>query len=373
MDDDNNLLGRIYDAALDRDLWPEVLDGLCRKVDCRVGGLLHAQVNPVCVTIVGTTGLDPSLMGSIPEIFGNPDDNPFLRKLPELTPGMPISRQELIDDETFERSRVYTDFFKPQDVYHDVTTPLTPWRNETAGLFLSRPRSAGPMDESDLRILRPCIPHLQRALQINRELGVHRAGTSLLNELLDQISSGVALIRSDGRIVTMNEAAERIVLAADGLAIGDGRLAAASRWDNADLNKAIAIAAAGKGGHGLLIRRPSGRRAYSVFTVPLPRAVAVNGFPTPMTAVLIGDTESAMEPHVRAAARLYGLSPAETAVALEVVKGLGRTAVAAKLGISRHTVKTHLGRIFEKTGTVGQVELARLLGSSSILRNGAGE
>jgi DNA-binding CsgD family transcriptional regulator len=59
--------------------------------------------------------------------------------------------------------------------------------------------------------------------------------------------------------------------------------------------------------------------------------------------------------------RRFGLTLAEANVALEVLNGDGRGAVAARLGISMTTVRTHLSSIFEKTGVRRQAELVRLL------------
>jgi DNA-binding CsgD family transcriptional regulator len=57
----------------------------------------------------------------------------------------------------------------------------------------------------------------------------------------------------------------------------------------------------------------------------------------------------------------FGLTKAEADVALEIVKGDGREAAAARLGIATTTVRAHLSYIFEKTGVRRQAELARLL------------
>ena len=371
MDDDNNLLGRIYDAALDRDLWPEVLDGLRQLVGCQAGGLLHAQVAPLRVTAMGVTGFEPAMADRISELFADPDDNPFLRKLPTLIPGTPISRQQLVNDEEFERGRIYNDFFKPMDLYHDVTTPMVLWHGEAVGMFLSRPKSAGAMDQDDIRVLKPWIPHLQRSLQIYSELGMQRVGFLALSDLLDQISNGVALVRPDGRVMAMNAAMEQMVAAGDGLTLENGRLGLQRGLARGGLEDAVACAVSGGGAGSLLIGRPSGKRAYPAFVLPLPRTASINGTQTAVAAVLVSDPDGDMEPHARAAARLYGLSPMETTVAIEIAKGAGRTAVALALGISRHTVKTHLGRIFEKTSAQGQVELARIMGATSILQDGA--
>lgn len=57
----------------------------------------------------------------------------------------------------------------------------------------------------------------------------------------------------------------------------------------------------------------------------------------------------------------YGLTPAEAAFALEIVKGDGRDAAARRRGISVSTAHAHLNKIFEKTGTHRQAELVHRL------------
>jgi DNA-binding CsgD family transcriptional regulator len=58
---------------------------------------------------------------------------------------------------------------------------------------------------------------------------------------------------------------------------------------------------------------------------------------------------------------LYNLTPAEAAVALRVLHGHGLQAVANELRVTLSTVRVHLQRAFEKTGTHRQAELVRLL------------
>jgi DNA-binding CsgD family transcriptional regulator len=62
---------------------------------------------------------------------------------------------------------------------------------------------------------------------------------------------------------------------------------------------------------------------------------------------------------------LYGLTPTEVAVAGLVSRGEGVAAAAAALGMRTSTARTHLHRIFNKTGTSRQSQLAHLLTSLS--------
>jgi DNA-binding CsgD family transcriptional regulator len=59
---------------------------------------------------------------------------------------------------------------------------------------------------------------------------------------------------------------------------------------------------------------------------------------------------------------LYGLTAAEARVAISVIAGAGIIGAATTLAISPNTVKSHLARVFDKTGARSQSELATLLG-----------
>jgi len=64
----------------------------------------------------------------------------------------------------------------------------------------------------------------------------------------------------------------------------------------------------------------------------------------------------------------YGLTRAEVRVALAVASGAKLSDTADRLKISVNTVKTHLHRVYEKTGTRRQVELSRLVATISLAR-----
>jgi len=61
-----------------------------------------------------------------------------------------------------------------------------------------------------------------------------------------------------------------------------------------------------------------------------------------------------------AIASKYGLSPREMQAAVLIARGKSYKETAAELGISVKTVKTHMGRVYEKTGAVYNVALSLL-------------
>jgi DNA-binding CsgD family transcriptional regulator len=63
----------------------------------------------------------------------------------------------------------------------------------------------------------------------------------------------------------------------------------------------------------------------------------------------------------------WGLSPAEAALATELLESESLHAAAEKLSISRNTVKTQLASIFQKAGLRRQSERARKLFLLSVI------
>jgi DNA-binding CsgD family transcriptional regulator len=63
---------------------------------------------------------------------------------------------------------------------------------------------------------------------------------------------------------------------------------------------------------------------------------------------------------------LYGLTPAEARIAELLVGGATPAQVATELGLRGSTVKTHLLRVYEKTGVHRQSDLIRLAASLSV-------
>jgi DNA-binding CsgD family transcriptional regulator len=71
------------------------------------------------------------------------------------------------------------------------------------------------------------------------------------------------------------------------------------------------------------------------------------------------------EGRMEVAAGIFGLSAAQKQVASLVVEGLGLREISERMAINTTTVRTHLNRVFEKTGVRTQPALVRVLLSSA--------
>jgi DNA-binding CsgD family transcriptional regulator len=61
--------------------------------------------------------------------------------------------------------------------------------------------------------------------------------------------------------------------------------------------------------------------------------------------------------------RTFELTPSELRVFLAIIESSGVSATADKLGVAETTVKTHLQRVFAKTGASRQADLVKLAAS----------
>lgn len=175
-------------------------------------------------------------------------------------------------------------------------------------------------------------------------------GDSGIENLLDWLDLGVIIADATARPIRLNRRAGSIVARGDGLYATPFGITTAIPEETGRLRQAIAKAA--KGGTRLRLSRPSGAPPLLVTVIP------VGG--GPLVALFVMDPDTGT-PSPALLQELFGLTAAEAVFAAEISRGDGMQAVAERLSIAPTTARTHLTRIFEKTGTRRQAELVRLL------------
>jgi DNA-binding CsgD family transcriptional regulator/PAS domain-containing protein len=281
---------------------------------------------------------------------------------------MPVSYERLMPRRELACTPIYNEFFLPGGMEEALGSMLLSNGSFVTGFALYRPARKGPFDRSDEEFLRSLIAHLQRALQLNIRLAsleMHRAASA---EILDRLSQASLLVDAASRVLFANSAAEEILGDRTGLhRDADGTLRNRRVAETSRLHKLIANAQGratnGYEGDGGSVRLSRGetRAPLIVLVIPL-RAETSWLLPRRPAAILfITDPERINAPKAASLQQSFGLTRAEAAAALEVLKGHGLQAAASALGVSQVTVRTHLTAIFGKTGTRRQAELVRFL------------
>jgi DNA-binding CsgD family transcriptional regulator len=232
---------------------------------------------------------------------------------------------------------------------------------------LTRSASAGPFDTRAHRVLSQLMPHFQRALALQRSFAELRATADWHADVVDRLPLGVAMISVTGRVIELNRRARELLAQADGLMWERGYLAAQLPGESRTLHALIRSAAQtgeGKGTHPggpISISRPSGRRAFKLLVCPYRPSPTWRGIEPPSATVFMTDPEQRIAQSSERLVARYGLTFAEAGLAMRLAQGESIAEAGAALNITEHTARTHLKRVFAKTGTTRQPELVRQL------------
>ncbi|MBP7000434.1 helix-turn-helix transcriptional regulator [Amaricoccus sp.] len=358
----SDLVGSIYDCALDPSLWPDVLGTLGSEMRFR-NAVLSLQEMPSGRALVDVTvgmsendraemiGYGPHVAeawGGVRNVMTFPLDEPTV-----MTWVNPRAH-----DSHFIRSWALPRGFVDQMAVGFARDPAS-----LSALALGRHADDGPVGQVEVEAMRLFAPHLKRALAISRLLEARAVERATYQETLDGLAVAVLLVGPDLRLLHANRAGEAMLRSADPLALRRGRVSAPR-----GLAEALAVAAGaapagiGRRGLGVPARRADGE-ALVLHVLPLGEASRLAGA---AAAIFVAPAATPPPPPLAAVAALFDLTPAEARV-LEAV-GAGRTPeeAAAAFGIAASTVRTHLLRLFDKTGTRRQADLASLLASFSL-------
>jgi DNA-binding CsgD family transcriptional regulator len=364
----------IYQAAIDTELWPEVLDRLVGLIDGEAA-TLHWYDLFSCVSYGVGVRVDQVALDQAFAEFAhcNPltDQNPE-SKVRRLRSFVPRVRRDIdwLPKEAFVRTAYYNDFFQSFGFHSDVGLGLMVEDLggdvfEGAGINVFRHRRNGEWSDENMALCAALHPHLIRAYKLGRRIAAKQQVGESLTEFLDRAPYGLFLLNERGRVGHINPAGQALLREEDGLTIIDGRLATHQPADMKRLQLLIARAAAvdseQRTGGSMALATRSRRRPLSLMIAPV-RGERAALFPSrPSVVVCVTDLDAIVTLPERQLRDLFGHTPAEGRVALALSDGLEPAVVAKRLGLALPTVRTHLAHIFEKTDTSGQAALTSLM------------
>ncbi|MDC7786798.1 DNA-binding CsgD family transcriptional regulator/PAS domain-containing protein [Rhodoplanes tepidamans] len=365
----SDLIGDVYDAALDDGLWPGVL----HKAAAFVGGCAASVYSKDSVhrtaEITHGVGIDDAFKRSYLDGYV---------KIDPTTPGFffcgvgeVVNTPDILPYDEFLQSRFYAEWVAPQGLVDQVTTVLEKSATSYAVFSVFRHARDGLADEGARHRMRLLAPHVRRAVQIGRTVTLGRAEAATFADTLDSLVAATFLVDATGRIVHANRAGHAMVAEGTVMRAARGRLLAADGESDRLLQGTLAAAAAaaaaaagdgGEGGASLPLPGPDDRH-HVAHVLPLTAGARRRAGAGYAATAAVFVCRARIEPPAapEAIARLYGLTPSELKVLLAVFEAGGVADLAATLGISETTAKTHLRRLFEKTGTRRQADLVKLV------------
>ena len=283
-----------------------------------------------------------------------------------LDVGEVFSTSTVMSHAEFLQSRFYKECIRPQGWIDNIVVYLDRAPEGHAGFALFRHEREGLADEPARERLRLLVPHLRRAVLIGKLIEFKTAQAAALADALDGLSAAMLFVDSSGRITHANAAGRAMIADGDVLRAPLGRLTASDPDVNRALRSIFLAAASGDAAIGVrgvavpLVARDGER--YVAHVLPLSsgarRSTGV-GYAA-AAALFVQKAALATRSQPEAIAKTYRLTAMEVRVLLTIVEVGGVPEVAETLGIGESTVKSHLKRLYEKTGAHRQADLVKL-------------
>jgi DNA-binding CsgD family transcriptional regulator/PAS domain-containing protein len=361
----SNLIGDIYDAALDSGLWHEVVAEIGNFVPGAFVNLFWQDATRDAAQAFFTHGIEDRFLRLYFETYIH--INPMFPATLFFDEEQIVTQGEVLPEDEFVRTRFYKEWIEPQGLVDSMMAVLEKTATAVTALAVGRAERHGRIDDESRGRLSMLVPHIRRAVTIGRIVERHKVEAASLADTLDGLSSALFLVDADGQIRHANASGEAMLRSGNMLLAPHEKLAAVDSHGDKSLKEAICAAAAGDGamkrvGASVTLVGCHGD-TYVAQVLPLmggARREAGANY-SAVAAVFVRKAEFKLPHPVEALARHYKLTPAEMRVLLAAVEGGGVAEVARTLGISEPTVKTHLQRLFGKTGATRQAELVKLV------------
>ncbi|MEZ5834523.1 MAG: helix-turn-helix transcriptional regulator [Geminicoccaceae bacterium] len=372
----SDLIGDIYDCALDTGRWPAVLARIRRELDFANAAIYVFDPAESRLLFYVSDGIAREWEARMPEYQS--DVGEMMASTGDLL-AQDIDRYYIasrdVPADVLNTNRYIVEWARPQGLCDLLQATLMKNDRRLASLAMGRAESAGRVDGGAIARLRLLLPHVRRAVAISDLIDRHMIETGRFAEALGGLSVPIFLVAENGEVLFRNAAGTRLVARNDMIAERHGCLVVRSADAQSRFSRALAAAflddvAGDATGTGIALR--SGDSAPAVMhLLPLMHGVArLNIAPRPAVALFFSGPDMAPAPDLAGVAGSFGLTKGEVRLLERIVLGDDIGQAAENLGIARTTAKTHLARMFDKTGTNRQsalVALAHRLSSAPIV------
>jgi DNA-binding CsgD family transcriptional regulator/PAS domain-containing protein len=363
------LLDLIYDAATEQELWCSVLTQIADLTNSQGSILFGQSVQASRVYFDYNGRLDEECNRVYQERHMH---NPWSIGMESRPVGRIVFSDEIIALSSLRKTLFFDEVLRPQNVAHNVMIPLAAKDDFRAAFNLCRSTRQGELGRDKQRLLGRLVPHMQRSFLLGFRLDAYRALQHAEYHVLDQLSAGVILLDRRARILYANAAVRSLDSDEGPLHLRNATVSTFSPPHSQRLSELIRMALRGAPAASMSVPRPNDSQLLTILVSSVRGRdigrLADLSMPDAAVLLFIIDPANRAGIPLRWIIDSYGLTPAEARVALKASSGLTIPELALQLGLSPNTIKTHLRKVFAKTGTSRQTELARVMASIGLLR-----
>jgi DNA-binding CsgD family transcriptional regulator len=357
MDAQGTLTDRLYEAALVPELWTET----CERFALETGS------SAASIFTVDTAGTYRYVTTpSFAEIFAE-----FARsdlRLNNVRPVRALERSpfsftrtsDLMTAQEMEEDAITREILQPNGIEWEAGWAFQEPTGHVVVVTLARKKGLDHFSDEEIERLNLMKSDLARAAYMSSRLAFGEARS--MTEALAMLGLPAAVLGDAGQLIAVNPELETLsprirVGAADMLQL-EGAGAQALLEEAILRYKAQIVPTV----QSIPLLAREGRPPLILHLLPIRRA-ARDIFSRSMAVLAVTQVGQVGPPDMRVLCGLFDLTPAEARVARGIAMAQTPEMVAAALGVSLETARSHLKRIMQKTGTTRQAELVLLLSS----------
>ncbi len=375
-------MGLIYQAGLDSDKWPLVLQAICEEVDADKAQILYLDPREYMISFACCYGFDPFAhnMGAgrfRSYFFEDPVAKYGITHLDEV-----FANQRVIDADVLNASDMHQEIRRPANMEHMLTTFLTDGSLDWSGFCFFRTTEQEPFSSKDELVLNRYVEHLKRATYFHKSMAGAANFKHMQNAVLDTLDTGIIVVDDLHDVVICNNSAQQIIECSSVLRLNDTRLTCRYPQENSLLHESI-DEALGLEPHlsskrKIAVRLRGADSLNSILAVttpmqiqnleekqqhlPILKAHYTARIPSRKHALITLCAPQELNKHtLEMLQHLFGLTPAEAALADRLADDISLEHAAKQLGRAVGTARVQLQSIFEKTDTSRQSSLIRLI------------
>ncbi|MEO0883849.1 MAG: hypothetical protein AAFY34_14120 [Pseudomonadota bacterium] len=290
-----------------------------------------------------------------------------MRRAYEDNPGAAFLCHEHISDQDFRTGAYFQEFFARIGQRWLAGGLARDARGTEVSMAFSRPLGSEQFGAGDAEFIEDLLPHVRRATGIAIELGLP-VGTppTMLGRSLMAAGTAAFLIDTDRKVHWQNGAGSDLLKDHIGLDAQSGYLSVQETTADARLADAardvLDRKLATTPSRFITFRAENQTLELEVVPATMPRGSLIGAVALVLVMVRRRGLSDAVSKRLR---NEYGLTEAESSLAVMMAEGIGIDEAAERRELSPHTVRTQLRSIFSKTGVSKQTALTALVWRSS--------
>src|SRR5262249_49986910 len=239
----SDLIGMIYDSAIEPDRWPGTIAEICRAVGCRSGMILLIDLHRSQHRLAYAWGMAPQW------------ERRFLDHSDTLTGfyARAFSKEICLDGEPLVLSSVisgerahaiFAELTRPEGITDAMQTVVLRHAGRLAVFGANRHERTDKLSDVERTTMRLLVPHIRRAVTISDLLDVKNIEVATLAATLDSFNAGILVVGDRARILHANRAARDMLSRRDPIAAINGALSIRDARARSEIASAIELARA---------------------------------------------------------------------------------------------------------------------------------